>query len=167
MTKAEHRPAKGPGGGMKTPEPNARQPRGLTAVDVVLRALAAAALAVDAGVHARLADGYQSAAPEGFGEGNLFLAEAAGAALAGVFVLIRGSKPAWMVVLLTAGGGLAALLLYRYVDLPAFGPFPAMYEPVWFFDKVLTACAQASAVLLAGTALVLRRRRARKSTRAL
>lgn len=65
MTKAEHRPAKGPGGGMKTPEPNARQPRGLTAVDVVLRALAAAALAVDAGVHARLADGYQSAAPKG------------------------------------------------------------------------------------------------------
>lgn len=163
MTRAEHHPARAPGGALRTPEPAARPSRGTTAVDVVLRGLAAAALAVDAVVHARLAHGYQSAAPEGIGEGNLFLAEAAAAALAAVYVLIRGSKPAWVVALLTAGGGLAALLLYRYVDIPAFGPFPAMYEPVWFFDKALTAYAEGSAVLLAATALVLRRRRSSKS----
>jgi hypothetical protein len=131
--------------------------RGKTA-GLVLRILAAAALAVDAAVHAQLAPGYQSAAPEGFGEGNLFLAEAAAAAMAGLYVLIRGSRPAWILALLTAGGGLAVLLLYRYIDVPAFGPFPAMYEPVWFFEKTLTALAQGLATLLAITVLNLDRR---------
>ncbi len=125
---------------------------------VVLRVLTTAALAVDAVVHTRLAPGYQLAAPDGIGAGNLFLAEAAAAALAGLYVLIRGSRPAWVLAFLTAGGGLAALLLYRYVDIPAFGPFPAMYEPVWFFEKTLTAIAQTAAVLAAAAALTLLRR---------
>lgn len=56
------------------------------------------------------------------------------------------------------GGGLAALLQYRYIDIPAFGPFPAMYEPVWFLEKNLTALAETAAVLLATTALILPRR---------
>lgn len=142
--------------GAGTPEPG-RPGRG-TVAGPVLRVLAAAALAVDAIVHARLAPGYQSAAPEGFGEGNLFLAEAAAAVAAGLYVLIRGSRPAWLLALLTAGGGLAILLLYRYIDLPAFGPFPAMYEPVWFAEKTLTALAQGLAVLLAATALILHRK---------
>lgn len=116
-------------------------------------------------MHARLASGYQAAAPEGIGEGNLFLAEAAAAALAGLYVLIRGSVGAHTAALLVAGGGLAALLLYRYFDIPAFGPFPAMYEPVWFFEKTLTALAQAAAVLLAAAALALLRRRTSTSAR--
>jgi len=131
---------------------------GRTAAAIALRVLAATGLALDAVVHVRLAPGYQSGAPGGFGEGNLFVAEAAVAAVVGLYVLIRGSRPAWVLALLTAGGGLAVLLLYRYIDLPAFGPFPAMYEPVWFFDKTLTALAQAAVVLLAGTALALQRR---------
>ncbi|MEO8220565.1 MAG: hypothetical protein ABI563_07250 [Specibacter sp.] len=130
---------------------------------MVLRVLAAAALAVDAIVHARLAPGYQLAAPGGIGEGNLFFAEAAVAAAVGVYVLIRGSRPAWILALLTAGGGLAVLLLYRYFDVPAFGPFPAMYEPVWFFDKTLTALSQGLVILLAVVALTLHRP-ARSST---
>ncbi|WP_427007739.1 hypothetical protein [Pseudarthrobacter sp. H2] len=142
--------------GAGSPEP-ARPGRG-TVVGLVLRVLAAAALAVDAIVHARMAPGYQSAAPEGFGEGNLFLAEAVAAAAAGLYVLIRGSSPAWLLALLTAGGGLAVLLLYRYIDVPAFGPFPAMYEPVWFVEKTLTAFAQGAAVLLVAIALILDRR---------
>ncbi|MBT2566243.1 hypothetical protein J7I84_06975 [Arthrobacter sp. ISL-85] len=141
-----------------TEPPEPVRSRGRAAAMVVLRVLAAAALAVDAVVHARLAPAYQSAAPEGFGEGNLFLAEAAAAALAGLYVLIRASRTAWFLALLTAGGGLAVLLLYRYVDIPAVGPFPAMYEPVWFFDKTLTALAQTAAVLLAATALAFQRR---------
>jgi hypothetical protein len=136
-------------------KPLPRPGRG-NAAELVLRVLAAAALAVDAVVHARLAPGYQSAAPEGLGEGNLFLAEAAAAAAAGLYVLIRGSRPAWILALLTAGGGLAVLLLYRYIDVPAVGPFPAMYEPIWFFDKTLTALAQALAVILSAAALFLR-----------
>ena len=128
-----------------------------TALAMVLRVLAAAALGVDAIVHARLAAGYQSASPGGFGEGNLFLAEAAVAAAAGLYVLIRGSRLAWLLALLTAAGGLAVLLLYRYVDIPAFGPFPAMYEPIWYFEKTLTALSQALVILLAVIALILHR----------
>lgn len=128
-----------------------------TALALVFRVLAAAALAVDAVVHAQLADGYQSASPAGFGEGNLFLTEAAVAAVTGLYVLIRGSRPAWVLALLTAGGGLAVLLLYRYFDVPAFGPFPAMYEPVWFFDKILTALSQTVVIFLAVIALTLHR----------
>ncbi|MHC6231815.1 hypothetical protein ACX5I6_19975 [Arthrobacter sp. MMS24-T111] len=78
--------------------------------------MAGSALAVDAVVHSQLAPGYQSAAPGGFGEGNLFLAETAAAAGWGLCVLICGSRRAWIL-----------LLLYRYVDVPAFGSFPAMY----------------------------------------
>ncbi|MET3949109.1 hypothetical protein ABIB49_003835 [Arthrobacter sp. UYCu512] len=131
---------------------------GRSVTAMILRVLAAAALAVDAVVHARLAPDYQSAAPEGLGEGNLFLAEAAAVAMVGLYVLIRGSRPAWVLALLTAGGSLAILPLYRYVAVPAIGPFPAMYEPVWFFDKTLTALAQTAVVLLAAVALTLHRR---------
>ncbi|WP_426997802.1 hypothetical protein [Pseudarthrobacter sp. N5] len=123
----------------------------------VLRFLTAAALAVDAVIHVRLAPGYQLAAPDGIGQGNLFLMEAAAAAVAGLYVLIRGSRPAWLLALLVAAGGLAALLLYRYVDIPALGPFPAMYEPVWFFDKTLTALAETAATVLAAIALAVPR----------
>lgn len=145
----------GRGPDLGTPKPT--RERGLTVAGFALRVLTAAALGVDAVVHARLAPGYQSAAPDGIGEGNLFLAEAAAATVAGLYVLIRGSRPAWVLALLTAGGGLAVLLLYRYVDVPALGPFPAMYEPVWFFDKTLTALAQGAAVVLAAAGLILRR----------
>lgn len=48
-----------------------------------------------------------------------------------------------------AGGGLAALLVYRYYQLPAFGPIPAMYEPVRFFKKSLIAVAEVVATVAA------------------
>lgn len=35
------------------------------------------------------------------------------------------------------------------------GPFPAMYEPVWFPDKTLSAVAEAVAALVAGAAALL------------
>lgn len=42
---------------------------------------------------------------------------------------------------------LAAVLLYRYVDVPALGPIPAMDEPVWFAKKTARAVAEAVATL--------------------
>ena len=50
---------------------------------------------------------------------------------------------------------LGAVLLYRYVNVPMLGPFPAMYEPVWFPDKTLSAVAEAVAALVAGAAALL------------
>jgi hypothetical protein len=44
-----------------------------------------------------------------------------------------------------AAGGLAAVLLYRYVDVPALGPIPPMYAPLWFAKETVTAVAGAAA----------------------
>lgn len=139
-----------------TPNPaiaSAGSDRGGPLAPMILRVLTAAALGVDAVIHARLAPGYQSAAPDGIGEGNLFYIEAAAAAAAAIYVLVRPGKGAYLAALIIAAGGLGALLLYRYIDVPAFGPFPSMYEPVWFTEKTLTAIGQAIAMIAAATAL--------------
>ncbi|WP_284974895.1 hypothetical protein [Arthrobacter sp. efr-133-TYG-104] len=122
-------------------------------VPVLLRLIIVVTLVIDAVVHIRLAPGYQSAAPDGIGEGNLFFFEAAAAAAAALYVLVRPGKVAYLAALVVAGGGLGVLLLYRYIDVPAFGPFPAMYEPVWFTEKTLTALAQVVATIAAAIAL--------------
>lgn len=118
-------------------------------VNWVLRILVAVMLGIDAVVHVRLAPGYQQASPGGIGQGNLFYIEAALAVLAAVYVLIRGSGPAFVFAALVTAGGLAAILLYRYVNIPAIGPIPAMYEPVWFVEKVFVALAQAVGLVFA------------------
>jgi hypothetical protein len=99
-------------------------------------------LAVDAVVHARLAEGYQNASPGGIGTGTLFRLEAIAAALAGLWVLWRGSRAAYAAAATVALSAGAAVVLYRYVNVPAFGPLPAMYEPVWYFQKALSAVAE-------------------------
>lgn len=133
---------------MSTSNPERHDPLG-----IVLRLLVPAALAIDAVVHLRLASYYQSAAPGGIGQGNLFRIEAAAAILAGLYVLLRGSRPAYAAAFIVAAGGVAAVLLYRYVNVPAFGPFPAMYEPVWYFQKSLSAVAEAAAATLAAVGI--------------
>jgi hypothetical protein len=118
-------------------------------MNMTLRVLTALALFIDAGVHILLAPGYQAANPGGIGQGNLFLLESAAAVLVAVYVLVRGSKLAYAMALAVALSAFAAVVLYRYVDIPAFGPFPAMYEPVWFFEKTLSAVAEGIGAVLA------------------
>jgi hypothetical protein len=122
-------------------------------ISVVLRLLTALALFIDAGVHLFLAPGYQNAQPGTISQGTLFLLEAAVALLAGIFVLLRGSRAAYAVALLVALSAFAAVMLYRYVDVPASGPIPAMYDPVWFFSKTLSAVAEGAGALLAAAGL--------------
>ncbi|WP_235347374.1 hypothetical protein [Arthrobacter sp. SPG23] len=119
-----------------------------------MRVLTALALFIDAGVHIHLAPGYQGASPAGIGQGNLFLIESAAAILAGLYVLVRGSRASYALALVVALSAFAAVVLYRYVDVPAFGPFPAMYDPVWFFEKSLSAVAEGAGALLAAVGLV-------------
>lgn len=128
-------------------------------MNIVFRILVAAALAVDALVHFSLAANYQQAAPGGIGAGNIFRIQAALAILAAIYVLLRGSKPAFIVAGLVAITAFAAVVVYRYVDLPALGPIPAMYEPVWFAKKTLTAIAEAAGTILAMLALATTRSR--------
>jgi hypothetical protein len=123
----------------------------------VLRVLIAGALVTDAVVHLRLAANYQLAAPGGIGQGNLFRIEAVVAIGVALYVLVRGSKASYAVAFLVLSSALAAVVLYRYVDVPAFGPIPSMYEPIWFFQKSLSAVVEGAGAVLAAIALTTRR----------
>jgi hypothetical protein len=123
-------------------------------MNMALRVPTALALFIDAGVHIHLAPGYQAASPGGIGQGNLFLLESAAAVLAALWVLFRGSRASFALALVVALSAFVAVVLYRYVDIPALGPFPAMYEPVWFFEKSLSAVAEGAGALLAAVGLM-------------
>ncbi|WP_042438934.1 hypothetical protein [Streptacidiphilus albus] len=124
----------------------------------LLRLVTAAALAVDAYVHADLAPGYDFAG-RGISQGDLFLVEAAAAALAALLLILLGTRPlVWAYALLVALAGTGAVLLYRYVDVGALGPLRNMYEPVWYPEKTLSAVAEAAAVVTALCGLALTRR---------
>ncbi|MET7322755.1 hypothetical protein [Streptomyces sp. NPDC005549] len=121
------------------------------------RLLAAACLAVDAYVHADLADQYDGISAS-ISQGNLFRIEAALAALAAVLVLVWRRLPGDLFATAVAAGGLALLLVYRYVDVGELGPVPNMYEPIWFDEKEATAVAQAVAVVAMVYLLLVRPR---------
>lgn len=132
-----------------------RPPR--TLLDGGLRLLTAAALVIDAVLHLQLARNYNLAAPGGIGEGNLFRLESVAALLAAVLVLGYGGRVAYALAFVVAASAAAAVLLSRYVDVPAFGPIPAMYEPVWFGKKVLATGAEALGTLTAAAGWALAR----------
>ncbi|MFJ6569909.1 hypothetical protein ACIQNU_21050 [Streptomyces sp. NPDC091292] len=129
-------------------------------VHALARVLAAAGLAVDAYFHAHLAPRYDAVSAT-ISQGDLFRIEAGLAALAALLVLVWRRLPADVFAWLVAAGGLALLLIYRYMDLGAFGPFPNMYEPSWYTDKWVTAVAMAVAVVATTWLLVARGRRPR------
>ena len=120
---------------------------------VALRVITAGALLVDAVVHVRLAPGYQLSAPDGMGAGTLFRLQAAAGLAVLVWVLIRGSRSSFAAAFLVGVSAVGAVVFYRYVNLPAFGPLPAMYEPVWFLEKSVSAIAEAAAAVVAAVAI--------------
>lgn len=123
--------------------------------EVLLRVVIAAALAYDAYSHLDLAARYDLNAA-GISQGTLFRIEAGLAIVAAVLVLVTRWRVAALAAFLIAAGGLAALLLYRYVDVGAIGPLPNMYEPVWFPEKTWSAISMAVASVAALVLLVLR-----------
>jgi hypothetical protein len=128
----------------------------------LLRIAAAAGLAVDAAVHARLADQYD-AVTGSISQGTLFRAEAAAAALGVLLVLAWRRLPGDAFAWLTALAGIAALLLYRYVDVGAIGPLPNMYEPIWSTDKLWALAAQTLTALTLVPLLTRPRRHRRRA----
>jgi len=129
--------------------------------EVVLRVLAAAGLAIDAYVHFTLAAGYDSGG-SAISEGALFRIEGAAAVVAGLLVLFVRGRLTALLALLVAAGGVAAVLLFFYVDIGAFGPFPSMYEPIWYAEKTFSLIGEAVAAL---AALLLLRTRSRNARR--
>ena len=119
--------------------------------------LAVAGLAVDAYVHLHLASGYDSVRTSTLSQGDLFRAEGIAAIAVAVAVLVRPRRYTAVLAAVLGAGGVAAVLVYRYVNIKAFGPIPAMYEPLWYGDKTRSAYAEGVAAA-AGAALAILRR---------
>ncbi|WP_052441188.1 hypothetical protein [Streptacidiphilus anmyonensis] len=108
-----------------------------------LALVTAAALAVDAYVHADLAPTYDGVTAS-VSQGDLFRIEAALAALAALVLLAaHRRRAAWAAAFAVTAGGVGAVLLYRYVDVGTLGPLPNMYEPVWYPEKTASLIAEA------------------------
>ncbi len=124
----------------------------MSALRWLLRLVTAAGLAVDVYVHWHLAPRFDTlkgtVAPH-ISQGQLFRLEAVLALLAMLLVLLLRHRSAAGFAFLVAAGGLAAVLLYRYVDVGAIGPLPDMYDPTWYTEKTVSAIAEAGAALTA------------------
>ena len=138
----------------------------LVAVLWLLRLLTAAALAIDAYIHADLASAYDPVGAH-VSQGTLFRIEAGLSAFAALVIIVIAIRTTWAACAVILAGALGALLLYRYVDVGALGPLPNMYEPVWFPEKTAAAFAEAAGTLtaLAGLLIHTRRSRARNQTK--
>ncbi len=129
--------------------------RGWLVVRVVLTLVVVAGLAVDVYIHFDLASTYDAVKSGPLSQGGLFRVEGAIAVLAAVALCVRPRRYTALFAFLVTAGGLAAVLLYRYVDVGAFGPIPNMYEPVWYPKKTQSAWAEGISALAALAVLVL------------
>ena len=130
-------------------------------IDVVLRVSAAAALAISSYVHFHGAHFYTSLGNT-ITQADLFYVQATIAALVALWVLVTGNRWAWLAVAAVGAASFAAVMTYRYIDVGSIGPIPDMYEPTWqTSQKLLSAYAEAAAVVIAAVALV-RARAARR-----
>ena len=122
---------------------------------VAVRLLTAAALAVSAYVHLDLSSSPWYAGGQ-LTLGALFLGQAVVAAVVALWVAVRPSRAAYAAAAVVAAASFAALVLSTYVRLPSVGPFPVLYEPVWYADKVVAAVAAGVALLAAAAGLARR-----------
>lgn len=129
--------------------------RAETPVGWGLRVLVAACLVTDAVVHLRLASQYALASASGhLSEGLLFRVESIVALVVALVVLLVGNRVAYAAAFIVAGSAFLAVMLFRYVDIPAFGPVPSMYEPIWFRQKTVSAIAEGLGAVLSAVGFV-------------
>jgi len=124
---------------------------------LLLRLVTAAGLAVDAVVHWNLApqfDPVVGSGPAQVSQGQLFRREALLALAAAVLVLLVRRRWAVLFAFVVAVAGVAAVLLYRYVDVGPVGPLPDMFDPTWYPEKTLSLLAEVLASVAAGTLLL-------------
>ena len=119
---------------------------------MLLAAVAILGLAYDAFVHLHLA-GRSDAVGETLTPGALVRVEAAAALLAAVLLLVSRSRKAWLFAGAVGLSGVVAVVLYRYVDVPALGPIPQMYEPAWYAEKTWSAVAEGLVAVAAAVRL--------------
>jgi len=122
--------------------------------DLGLRVAAAAGLLVSGYIHLHLAPGY-SLIGEQITEGTLFRAQAVAAVLAALALLARRTRLSWLPAALVSAGSLAALVGSVYVHVPAVGPFPPVYEPIWYAEKVVAVLSVTVALVAALAGMTL------------
>lgn len=134
----------------RTPGPTGTLP----AADLGLRVVAATGLLLSAYIHLQLAPGY-ALIGEQITEGSLFRAQAVTAVLAAAALLARRARLSWLPAAVVAAGSLVALVATVYLDVPAVGPFPPVYEPVWYAEKVVAVLSVAVALVAALAGMTL------------
>lgn len=94
-------------------------------------------------------------------QGDLLRAQAAAASAVALALLVRPRGDGWLAA---AGLGLLSLLAVvgtTYVAVPALGPFPRIFEPAWYGEKVVAAVAAGAASGTSTAGFFLARRRVR------
>lgn len=129
-----------------------RAPR--QAAIVAARLIAVAGLSVDAYVHLDLASTY-SEAQAVINEGVLFRGEAALALLAGLALLTSQRRRAFVLGFAVSASAFTVMLASRYVDLGPIGPFPDLYDPVRFPEKLWAAGGEAAAAAACVTGILI------------
>lgn len=124
--------------------------RGRLVVRWALTVVVVVGLAIDAYVHLDLASDFAQHRTSVLSEADLFRAEAVVAIVAAVALLVRPGRYTAAFAFVVAAAGTIAVVVYRYVDIGAFGPIPGMYDPFWApASKTLSAVAEAVAALAA------------------
>lgn len=130
--------------------------RGRLAIQVALTAMVVTGLAVDAFVHFHLASAFPHNQTSTLSEADVFHLDAVAAVIAAVALLVRPRRYTAAFAFLVAAAGTAAAVVYRYVDVGAFGPIPNLYDPYWAPpEKTLSAVAEGVAALAALALLVI------------
>ncbi len=119
------------------------------AVRITLIVIVVAGLAVDAYVHLDVASGYDPVKTSTLSQGDLFRVQSAAAILAALLLIVRPRRWTAALAALVSGSAVAAVLVYRYVDVGQIGPIPSMYEATWYTEKTVSAIAEAAAFVAA------------------
>ena len=121
----------------------------------MLTAVTVLGLAYDAYAHFDLAANYDAIKTNTLSQGDLFRLEGVAAALAALALLLRPRRYTALIAFAVAAAGLDAVLVYRYINIKGFGPFPAMYEPIWYPEKTRSAYAEGGAAVAAAALFAL------------
>lgn len=115
---------------------------------LILRALTAAGLVVDAIVHLRIAGDYDRVGDQ-ITVGMLFRVESAVALIAAIAVVASSHRLASLLAGLVAASAVGGLLMSVYWQVGAIGPLPDLYEPIWFTEKKIALLAESISALAA------------------
>ncbi|MDT7537382.1 MAG: hypothetical protein QOI82_967 [Actinomycetota bacterium] len=126
-------------------------------LSLVLAVLTVVGLLYDAKVHLHLAGNYDAVGST-ITQGWLFRIEAVVAIAVAVALVVSDHRLVWLAAGSTGLAGVAAVLLYRYVDVGSIGPIPDMYEPVWFAEKLRSAYAEGALAVISLLREGIRRR---------